>query len=72
MFSAWQDPFEHVLVLQVVQSLSIDAFDDVMTAAISRYLKLQSNVVKTLLLLKKISIQTNPSSPKFREIQKSS
>lgn len=71
MFSAGQDPFEQV-VLQVVKSLSIDNFDDVMTAAISRRLKLQSVVVKTLLLLKKISIQTNLSSPKFREIQKSS
>lgn len=72
MFSAWQDPFEQVVVLQVVKSLSIDAFDDVMTAAISRHLKLQSVVVKTLLLFKKTSIQTNPSSSKFREIQKSS
>lgn len=72
MFSAWQDPFEQVVVLQVVKSLSMDAFDDVMTAAISRHLKLQSVVVKPLLLLKKISIQRNPSSPKFREIQKSS
>lgn len=53
MFSVWQDPFEQVVVLQVVKSLSIDAFDDVMTAAISRHLKLQSVVVKPLLLLKK-------------------